>query len=260
MDEIDLPLLAERLDRAAAEATATSQLSSQMKLSLTQAYGIQELSIARRLERGESLIGVKAGFTSKAKMEQMGVSDLIWGRLTDAMQLENGGSLDLANYVHPRVEPEVAFLLGKPLSGDVSEAEAASAVAAIAPALEIIDSRYQDFKFSLEDVVADNSSSSSFVVGDWQPPEFDYSALDMALEFGGQVRQSGSSAEIYGHPIRSLVAIARLAAESGVQLEAGWIFMAGGATAAEAITPNTRICNRVEHLGTVSINVGGAKS
>ena len=94
------------------------------------------------------------GLTSRAKMQQMGVSEVIWGRLTDAMRLEEGGEMSHARYTHPRVEPEIAYIMRKPLSGNVSLAEALDAVEAVAPAMEIIDSRYRNFKFALADVIA----------------------------------------------------------------------------------------------------------
>ena len=160
---IDTSALAERLDQAAQSARATTQLSAD--ITVEQAYEIQRLSIARRLSRGERRIGTKMGFTSRAKMVQMGVSDLIWGRLTDLMLQEEGGDVRIANFVHPRVEPEIAYLLKQPLVGRVTAMQAFAAVEAIAPALEIIDSRYENFKFSLTDVIADNSSSSGLIIG-----------------------------------------------------------------------------------------------
>jgi 2-oxo-3-hexenedioate decarboxylase len=133
----------------------------------------------------------------------MGIDEMIWGRLTDAMLIEDGGSIVFERYVHPRVEPEVAFLLHTPLAASVTPPAALAAVAAVAPALEIIDSRYRDFRFSLTDVVADNSSSSSFVIGPWASPTTDISNLGMILSIDGVARQIGSSAAILGHPIRS---------------------------------------------------------
>src|SRR3546814_19596745 len=96
-------------------------------------------------------------------MVKMGVSDLIWGRLTSAMLVEDGGSITLSRYVHPRVEPEVAFLVGRPLAGRVPPVHALAAVDAVAPALEIIASRYADFRFSLTDVLAANTPASGFL-------------------------------------------------------------------------------------------------
>ena len=100
-----LEQLAERLDSAAANAKGTAQLSGTEKLSVEEAYRIQSLSVARRISRGEKRIGMKLGFTSRAKMIQMGVDDMIWGRLTDRMLIEDGGTISMSSYVHPRAEP-----------------------------------------------------------------------------------------------------------------------------------------------------------
>ena len=159
------------------------------------------------------------GLTSRAKMKQVSVDEVVWGRLTDAMRLEEGASLSRRRFVHPRIEPELAFLLKAPLTGEVTAAEAMEAVAAIAPAMEIIDSRYQNFKFALPDVIADNSSSSGFVVGDWSRPDQDFSNLGLVMEVDGRPVEIGSTAAILGDPIRSLVAAARLAGAALGRLE-----------------------------------------
>ncbi len=251
----DFAKLAQQLDDAACSATAMSQLSGSATISVEEAYEIQRLSMERRYERGEKLIGLKLGFTSRAKMVQMGVADMIWGRLTDQMMIEDGGEVSLSNYVHPRVEPEIAFLLKRPLAGDVNMAEAQAAIEAIAPAMELIDSRYENFKFNLSDVVADNCSSSGFVVGAWRKPVTDISNLGMLLEFDGRFVQTGSSAAILGNPLRSLVNAARLAATADMQLETGWIIFAGSSTAAEALAPGVHARTVVQDLGTADLSV-----
>ncbi|WP_029010059.1 2-keto-4-pentenoate hydratase [Azospirillum halopraeferens] len=254
----DLAKLAEVVDEAARTATEIAQLSiAHPDLTVDDAYAIQALSLARRYARGERRVGMKMGLTSRAKMAQVGVDEMIWGRLTDAMQVEEGAVVDIARYVHPRVEPEVAFLLKAPLAGRVTAAQAMAAVAAVAPALEIIDSRYKDFRFALPDVVADNSSSSGFVIGGWRSPDVDVANLGIAMELDGQVRQVGSSAAILGDPVRSLVAAARLVAQWGERLEAGWIVLAGGATAAEPLAPGVSVRLTMQHLGPVSFSVAG---
>lgn len=249
----DLIELAARLDDAARHAVATPQLAE--ALTLAEAYEVQAASLARRYGRGERRVGIKMGFTSRAKMAQMGIDEMIWGRLTDRMLVEDGGTIDITTYVHPRVEPEVAFILERALNGRVTPAAALSAVGGIAPALEIIDSRYRDFKFSLTDVVADNSSSSSFVVGPWSTPATDIANLGFIMEIDGVAKQIGSSAAILGHPIRSLVAAARLTAEAGEPLQAGDVIMAGGATAAEALSPGQHVRLSVQKLGRVELRV-----
>ncbi|MDR3420883.1 MAG: fumarylacetoacetate hydrolase family protein, partial [Xanthobacteraceae bacterium] len=225
---------AEIVDEAARTAQAIPQFTTSAPLEIEEAYAVQALSLERRFARGEKLVGIKMGLTSRAKMIQVGVDEVIWGRLTDAMRLEEGGSLSKKRYVHPRIEPELAFLMRRELSGEVSAAEALSAVEAIAPAMEIIDSRYENFKFALPDVIADNSSSSGFVVGNWARPDQDFSNLGIVVEVDGRAVQIGSTAAILGHPIRSLVAAARAASGIG-GLKPGWIVLAGGATAAHAL-------------------------
>ena len=231
--------LAQRLDEAALTARPVAQSSIDPK----EAYRVQAQLIERRLKRGEKLIGIKMGFTSRAKMAQMGVSDLIWGRLTDAMRAEDGGSVPPARFIHPHIEPEIAFLIG----GD-------GAPAAVAPALEIIDSRYEGFKFALGDVIADNASSAAFVLGSWRAPPADLSNLGMVMSLDGRARQIGSTGAILGDPLRSLAAAARLAGE----LKPGWIVLAGAGTSAEPFTPGSRASVEVEGLGRADIAMRGA--
>lgn len=252
---VDIPRFATLLDDAARNVTAVAQISATETLTLEQAYEIQRQSIERRIARGERRIGMKMGFTSRAKMEQMGVSDLIWGRLTHAMIAEDGGTVSRKRFVHPRVEPEVAFLLRKPLSGIVTIVQALDAVEAVAPALEIIDSRYQNFRFSLTDVVADNSSSSALTIGPWNSPRQALDNLGMSVSVNGRPQTFGSTAAIMGDPLRSLVSAARLVALSGEALEAGHIVMAGGATAAFELHVGMHVQLEVEHLGRTSFTV-----
>jgi len=161
--------IAKSLDDAAFRTEPIAQISNQIDLTEEDAYEIQKLSIEERYARGEKFVGLKLGFTSYAKMKQMGVHDMIWGRLTDSMWLKNGETLPMDQFIHPRAEPEIAFLLKKDLNREISLEEIPEYISACAPAIEIIDSRFANFKFSLEDVIADNCSSSGFVIGAWQP-------------------------------------------------------------------------------------------
>jgi 2-oxo-3-hexenedioate decarboxylase len=251
----ELLACARLLDDAATRAKAVPQIDPKGALSLCDAYTIQSASIGLRIERGERRVGVKMGFTSRAKMVQMGIDDVIWGRLSSAMQVGEGASVSFARFVHPRAEPELAFVLKRPLGADASAVEALAAVEAIAPAVEIIDSRFADFKFSLPDVIADNASSSGFVIGAWQDPHQDFSNLGLALCIDGRPVQIGSTAAILGHPLRSLVAAARLSAAAGEPLQAGWVVMAGGATPAEWIKPGQHVSVQMERLGTAGFHV-----
>jgi len=242
---------ARRLDEAAVQAHPVAQFTGAEAFDLATAYAIQRASIARRVERGEQQIGVKLGMTSRAKAAQMGVSDVICGRLTDAMHVADGGSIALHHYVHPRAEPEIAFLLKDALPASLTPLQALAAVEAVAPALEIIDSRYVDFRFSLTDVIADNCSSAGFVIGPWQRPTLDIGNLGMIMCFDGRTEALGSSAAILGHPLRSLAAAARLAATYEIEIAGGSIVLAGAATAASALHAGVHVSLEVESLGQV---------
>lgn len=248
--------LAEILDNAASMAKAIPQLSLEQPFSVEDAYKIQSASINRRYERGEKFIGLKLGFTSKAKMEQMGVHDLIWGRLTDTMLVKNGGTLNLKKYIHPRAEPEVCFLVKKTIDIELTLEDAPSYIVGVAAAIEIIDSRYENFKFSLEDVIADNCSSAGLVLGGWQPIDRSIKDQKVELIINGEVVQSGSTTAILGNPWESVVAAARLAKQYGKPIPKGAYIMAGAATAAVYLKSGDSVKATIDGVGDAGFQVG----
>lgn len=133
------------------------------ELDLDTGYAIQDLNLQRRLERGEKLIGVKLGLTSRAKQQRMGVHFPFVAWLTDGMILPVGDPVPQGKLIHPRIEPEIVFIMGEGLSGPgVTAAQAMAAVESVWGGAEVIDSRYQDFRFKAGDVSADNASSGAF--------------------------------------------------------------------------------------------------
>ncbi|MFI6226506.1 2-keto-4-pentenoate hydratase [Micromonospora echinospora] len=235
------PTPAAVLDGAQRSARAVPQFGDTLGPDVADAYAVQADLVRRRLDRGERLVGLKLGLTSRAKMLQMGVTDVIWGRLTDAMRIPDGGAVDLGTHIHPKVEPEVAFLVE------------GGRAAAVAPAVEVIDSRYVDFRFTLPEVVADNTSAAGFVVGAWQPVTPEVANLGVLLEIDGRVAQVGSTAAILGDPRRAVDEAVRLAAGHDVDLPETWILLAGAATAAVPLRPGTHVRAVVEQLGTASL-------
>ena len=244
--------VAQLLDQAAHQAQEVDQFAPG-HFTLAEAYEIQRASIAHRVERGEKINGIKLGFTSRAKMIQMGVDSLIWGIVTDQMLEEEGGTVDLKRYIHPRVEPEVCFVTRREISTPLTALEAADYLEAVAPALEIIDSRYRNFKFTLEDVVADNCSSAGLVIGAWSRKFDGLQNAGVRVQFDGRNVQVGSTAAILGDPLRSVVQASRLLHGAQMVLPAGSLIMAGGATAAEALRPGLSVeC----HIGSGASSLG----
>jgi 2-oxo-3-hexenedioate decarboxylase len=250
IDASSLQKLARVLDAAARNATPVPMISlSHDGLTEADGYKIQQGSMRRRKARGEKVIGMKMGLTSRAKMEQVGVHAPIYGTLTDAMLVEDGGVVYMNAHCHPRVEPEVCFRLSAPLSGEVSKEEALAACDGVCAALEVIDSRYENFKFTLADVVADNASSTKFVLGAWHEAGTDVADLAMSMQAGDELRE-GSSKAILDHPLLSLCELA-----ARVPLQAGWVVMCGASTAAVHLAAGMDVRLTVETLGEVGFTV-----
>jgi 2-oxo-3-hexenedioate decarboxylase len=251
----NITIIAKQLDKAATEASATTQPSTLEDISLDDAYQIQSASMKYRYERGEYLVGVKMGFTSIAKMKQMGVHDMIFGRLTDSMQLSQNQKLNLKKFIHPRAEPEIAFLIKRDISQFVTIENIADYIEGVAPAIEIIDSRYENFKFSLEDVVADNCSSSGYILGNWYSVDTDIADVPIAISTNGNVQQSGSSKAILGNPFQSFVEATRLALKYGQELKKGMVILAGAATPAIHFDSGDSVNATFGHLGHIDFKV-----
>src|SRR5260370_42100440 len=166
----DVETLARELEAALLARREVAPLTKTHGLfELPLAYQVQARGIALRLQRGEKIVGYKMGLTSAAKRAQMSLEAPIYGVLTDAMQVR--GEVRVSDGVHPKIEPEIAVLTGRALSGRISRDEAPEALRSVTPALEVLDSRFKGFKyFSLPDVVADNCSSWRFPRGPCAAP------------------------------------------------------------------------------------------
>jgi 2-oxo-3-hexenedioate decarboxylase len=245
-----IDVLAARLDTAQTSRTDTPSLADTHEFGIDDAYAIQAALLARREARGERIVGVKLGFTSKAKMAQMGVSDVIVGRLTDGMRIADGDDVDLSRFIHPKAEPEVAYRLCRDVDLDDPLTDIESCVDALAPAIEIIDSRYRDFRFTYTDVVADNTSAAGFVIGPWRPVE---SVANRAVRLRtGETEAVGSTAAILGDPVHALHALLDMCRRRRIPLRAGQVVLAGAATAAVPLTAGVTTCE-VAGIGSVTM-------
>lgn len=243
--------ISQQLDTAATTATPIAQPSESVKFSLEEAYNIQHQLIQHRLDRGETITGYKLGFTSKAKMQQMGVDDLIWGVLTDHMEIQPDSQIDLNQYIHPRAEPEVAFRVSKPIERQLTMEDLPHFIDKMTVAIEVIDSRYKNFKFSLEDVIADNCSSIGYCIGEWQDLQDNIWGLPIQLKFNDDIVQSGLTQAILDNPYQSVIELSRLASENNLVLQPGQIILAGAATAAEWLKSELKVFAELQGFGEV---------
>lgn len=229
------------------------------ELDLATAYAVQDETLDQRLRRGETVVGIKLGLTSRAKQQRMGIEAPLTAWLTDAMVLPSGMPVPRSALIHPRAEPEVAFVMGDRLCGPgVTAARALGAVESVFAAIEIIDSRYRDFRFTLPDVVADNASSAAFAVGavGVRPDSLDLTLEGCLLEVDGVVVDSATAAAVQGHPAEALALAANSLAARGIAIEPGWLVLTGGITDAVPVERAARIAAHFTHLGSVTINGG----
>lgn len=220
------------------------------------AYTVQDEALRLRLERGETLVGVKLGVTSRAKQRQVGVSTPNVAWLTDAMVLGSGLPVPVDELIHPRVEPEIAFVLADGLSGPgINAGSAMRAVGSVHAALEVIDSRYSGYQFTLPDVTADNGSSGRFVLGSKpvDPQGLDLALEGCLLEVDGEVVDSASGAAVLGHPAEALAFAANSLAARGHEMQPGWIVLTGGMTDAIPLDGVLSVGAQFTHLGAVIV-------
>lgn len=209
-------------------------------LTIEQAYEVQRELVRQKVARGEKICGPKMGLTSLAKLKQMNVTDPIYGYIFDTMLVQDGGVIQMKNYIHPKAEPEIGFVMARDMAGPgITKEDILQATACIFPAIEIIDSRYQNFDFTLPDVIADNTSAAGSAFGPSIPLSagIDLARIGVRLLINGQVAVEGTGAAVMGHPALSVACLANMLAAKGECIKAGQPILTGGITAAVALAP-----------------------
>lgn len=177
--------LADQLDTAERGRAPIGPLTADHPdIDVVDAYEIQLLNIRRRLQDGAKVVGHKVGLSSLAMQQMMGVDEPDYGHLLADMEVFEDQPVDTARFCFPRVEVEVAFVLGADLPGaGCTEQDVLDATVAFAPSIELIDSRITDWKITLPDTIADNASSAGFVLGKnrVRPADIDIKAIDAVL-------------------------------------------------------------------------------
>ena len=249
--------LAEHLDNCQRNAQDTPKITdTHPDMDWDDAYAIQDAILARHLGRGARVIGLKAGLTSHAKMKQMGVETPVFGFLVDEYSVSEGGEVKVSELIHPKVEPEIAFVLKHALRGPGCHIGAVlAATDFVMPGIEVIDSRYRDFKFDLKSVVADNTSAARFVVSGrpLRASEVDLRTVGIVLEKNGLPVALGAGAAVLGHPAAAIAMLANHLGARGQEIPAGSLILSGGITEAVAVAAGDNVCLRVQGMGSVSL-------
>ncbi|TQF75110.1 2-keto-4-pentenoate hydratase [Rhodococcus spelaei] len=225
-------------------------------IDMVDAYEIQLLNIRRRVEAGERVVGHKVGLTAKAMQEMLGVSEPDYGHLFDTTELHEGEPVQCARFLLPRVEIEVAFVLGADLPGaDCTVDDVLAATEFVVPSIELIDTRIKEWRIGLVDTVSDNASYAGHALGAARvrPEDIDLTAIDAALVINGERAAEGRSDAVLGHPARAVAWLARTVDTFGVRLRAGDVVLPGSCTKAVDVRPGDHVRAEFSGLGTVSV-------
>ena len=249
-----------RIARTLADACVSRQavsppIESDPGLTVDDAYAVQLLQVKARVDAGAVVKGYKVGLTAKAMQDQLGVHQPDFGHLLDDMFHLEGLPIEASNYIQPKVEPEIAFVLGKELSGPgVNVAEAMRAVDFVVPSLELIDSRVRDWKITIVDTVADNASSAGVILGSHPSllRKVDLTQVQCHLLLDNEPTASGVGSAVLGSPINALVWLANTLGTRGIHFQPGDVILPGSLTASYPVKAGSNAHAEFVGLGSVT--------
>ncbi len=251
--------LADRLLTAESSQGPIAPITEEFaQMSVDEAYQVQFRLIEAKLaaSRDSRVAGKKIGLTSLAMQNLFGVYEPIYGCLLSNMEVANDGIIQLGKLISPKVEPEIALILKRDLTGPgVSAAEVLRATEAAVPALEIADCRIKDWKIKPADAVADNSSGARFILGGklTRPRDLDLSLTGLVFKKNGDILGTAAGAAVLGHPAAAVAWMINKMAEFGVTLKAGEVVLAGAMTGSIAPTPGDYFEACFDRLGSVGV-------
>jgi 2-keto-4-pentenoate hydratase len=226
-------------------------------IDVVDAYEIQLLNIRRRLDAGAGVRGHKVGLSSKAMQDMMNVDEPDYGHLLSDMEVSGDTPVSAGRYCYPRVEVEVAFILGETLPGvGCTEEDVLRATEYVAPSIELIDSRIADWNIKIADTIADNASSAGFVLGPERvrPQDLDLRAINAVLTRSGEKVAEGRSDAVLGNPVTAVAWLAQKVAGFGVSLEAGHVILPGSVHRAVDVRPGDDFVADFEGFGSVHLS------
>jgi len=245
--------LGAELHRALAAATAIDPLVTRHPdITLEEAYRVQLAMVAHRIAAGQAVVGKKIGVTSKVVMDMLKVDQPDFGHLLSGMAHEDGAGIPAGQFIAPRAEGEIAFVMARDVMGPgLTAADIYRNIAYVTPCFEIVDSRIRDWKITIADTIADNGSSGAFVLGTGRaaPDTLDLRSIGMVLEKNGEVIGTGAGAAALGHPINCVTWLANKLGEFGIALKAGEVILSGSLSIMFPVRAGDRISMTLSGLG-----------
>ncbi|MFV8049129.1 2-keto-4-pentenoate hydratase [Mycobacterium sp. 48b] len=256
-DEVRAQLAADLAQAERSRVPMTPLTDRHGDIDVVDAYEIQLINIRQRVAEGARIIGHKVGLSSKAMQDMMGVDEPDYGHLLDEMEVFENVPVKSSNFLYPRVEVEVGFILADDLPGaGCTEEDVLAATAAFAPAIELIDTRITNWQIKLCDTIADNASSAGWVLGEARvsPKDIDICNIDAVLTNHGEVVAEGRSDAVLGNPVTAVAWLARKVESFGVRLKAGDIVLPGSCTRAIDAPPGSDFVADFAGLGSVHLS------
>lgn len=251
--------IAERLRNAEARAQPIEPFAHSLGANgIERAYRIQHINTAHGIAAGRKFCGRKIGLTAKTVQQQLGVDQPDYGALFEDMRLPSGGMLDLAPLIDPRIEAEIALVLGKGIAEQgMSPRDLAACVRYATPALEIVDSRLKDWKIGFADTIADNGASARFVLGEQchDIQGLDLTAGRMELRRNGALVSSGQGSSTMGGPVHALAWLAETLITHGRPLQAGDVVLTGALGPVVPLAPGDVFQASIDQLSSVSLSI-----
>jgi 2-oxo-3-hexenedioate decarboxylase len=254
---IDAQGIADILITAERERKGIAQISDEHPdVDVATAYRAQQAFIQSKLDAGETFVGYKLGLTSRNKQQAMGLDAPLYGRVTSGMISTYGDPVRLDRFIHPRVESEIAFLLARDIEAPATVTSVLAATEVVFGAVDVLDSRYESFQFTLTDVVADNASAGAFYLGPIarRPDELeDLRLIGCVVRVDGDVAMTAAGAAVMGHPAASVAWLANQLAAEGEGLRAGQLIFSGGVTAPVPVVGGGTVTFEFDQLGTIEV-------
>ena len=249
--------IADDLVAAERERTGIAQFSDHHPdIPVETAYAAQKAFVQSKLDAGETFVGWKLGLTSRNKQQAMGLDAPLYGRVTSGMLATYGDPVRLDRFIHPRVESEIAFLLARDVAAPATITSVLAATEVVFGAVDVLDSRYESFRFTLSDVVADNASAGGFYLGPVarRPDDLvDLRLLGCVVRVDGEVTMTAAGAAVMGHPAASVAWLANQLAAEGEGLRAGQLVFSGGVTAPVPVVAGGSVTFEFDGLGAIEV-------
>lgn len=262
MSEASHTEMATLLAEAEANANPVAPLTDTFAdLDLAGAYQIQFLNVDRRLEAGEKLTGYKVGLTSLEAQKHFNIDEPDFGHLFWGMERGSGGAVPMDRLIAPKVEAELAFVLGRDLEGPVSRSEVVLAVDHVVGAIEVVDSRLADWKIKAADTIADNGSSAYYALGTCRAgiKDVDLTHVGMALWLNGEVALTGSGAAVMGDPLEAVVFLVNALGRHGRGLKEGQVILSGALSGMVPLKAGDTVQAEFLGLGSIGLRAEGEK-